>query len=164
MEEVWKDIPDYEGLYQISNFGSVKSLNRNLTLKGNKGTTGYIHVNLSKFNKYKTFDIHRLVASMFIPNPEKYKYVNHIDGNKLNNYYKNLEWTTAKENTKHATELGLKNDRGSNSKNAKLKQEDVLEIRKLYEILTKKEISQKYGISASYISLIVNNKRWSYLK
>lgn len=121
--EIWKSIEGYEGLYEVSNFGRIKSLPRYVIL-GNgkmcerlidekileqKTTTkfGYKKVSLNKNKKQKTFVIHRLVASAFIPNPENKPQVNHKDGVKTNNNLENLEWVTASENQIHALKLGL---------------------------------------------------------
>lgn len=124
--EIWKDIKNYEGLYQVSNLGRVKSLNR-IEKSGNKFrkraekiltqniTQGYKYVNICKNNKIKTYRIHRLVAETFLPNPEKLPQVNHIDGNKLNNDVNNLEWCSCKHNIQEAYRLGL-------SKTTKVKQ------------------------------------------
>lgn len=104
--EIWKDIPDYEGLYKASNLGRIMSLIRYhntsfrlLTprIQQNK----YLMVTLSKNNIKKQISIHRLVALTFIPNPENKKCVNHIDGNKQNNILTNLEWVTNRENSAH---------------------------------------------------------------
>ena len=97
MEEIWKDIEGYEGIYQVSNLGNVKSLNYRRTgkekmLKQIKDTGGYLLVKLSKNSKEKNFKIHRLVASVFIENPNNYKEINHKDECKTNNNVKNLEW------------------------------------------------------------------------
>lgn len=115
MEEIWKDIKGYEGLYQISNFGNVKSLPKfrvkyhtgEIILKQQNSANGYKQINLYKNNKHRTEKIHRLVAEAFIPNPENKPEVNHIDGDKTNNYIGNLEWNTRKENGKHAWNIGL---------------------------------------------------------
>lgn len=114
MEEVWKDVVGYEGLYKISDLGRVKSLPRNGTIPEerimvNKLTKqGYITICLSKNDIKKHLKIHRLVAIAFIPNPENKKEVNHIDGNKSKNGVTNLEWVTRSENMKHAFDTGLK--------------------------------------------------------
>lgn len=108
--EVWKDIPNFEGLYQVSNLGNVKSLNRiiNDRHKNIKGkllkpniANGYYKVVLSKNGKLKTIPIHKLVAQTFILNADNKPQINHIDGNKLNNNINNLEFVTAKENIRH---------------------------------------------------------------
>ena len=106
MTEVWKDVKNYEGLYQISNLGNVKRISSGKRLKP-YNRKGYIRVALSKDDTTKHIDIHRLVAQAFIPNPENKPEVNHIDGDKSNNEVSNLEWCTRKENMNHAKNTGL---------------------------------------------------------
>jgi len=110
--EVWKDVVGYEGLYQISTFGRVKSLKRfdtrgNLLksriLKNVSRGNGYLSVDLCKNATAKLFDLHRLVAQAYIPNPDSKPQVNHIDEDKTNNNVDNLEWVTIKENANHGT-------------------------------------------------------------
>ena len=114
MDEVWKDVKGYEGKYQVSNLGNVKSLldkqlnKREMILKPSLSHKGYLKVFLSKDSKKSSKTIHRLVAEAFIPNLENKKTVNHIDGNKANNRVDNLEWLSNSENQKHAWRLGLK--------------------------------------------------------
>lgn len=103
MEEIWKDIKGYEGLYQVSNLGRVKRVRTDRLLKGYKLTGGYLGVNLYKNSVGSTNKIHRLVAQAFIPNPENKPQVNHIDEDKTNNVVSNLEWMTATENNNHGT-------------------------------------------------------------
>lgn len=107
MEEVWKDIPGYEGLYQVSNRGNVRSLNwgnrgiiRNLYLK--KHNRGYRHVELTKNGQRKAFTVHRLVATVFIPNPNKHPSINHKDEDRTNNRVENLEWCTHSYNVRYS--------------------------------------------------------------
>jgi len=125
--EIWKDISDYEGKYQVSNFGRVKGLNRYRTTKHIDGKqigyiqkeslksqkklkpkrtrnddSCYLQVTLCKDGKVRTLSVHRLVAEEFLPNPDNKPYVNHKDGNRANNNVKNLEWTTNSENQEHA--------------------------------------------------------------
>lgn len=119
MEEIWKDIEGYEGMYQVSNLGRVKSLSRRCSthwgtrlvpekiLKPQEKEFGYLCVNLHKDSKSKEFSIHRLVAFAFVPNPSNKPDVNHNDGNKQNNYPENLEWVTNLENIQHAVRTGL---------------------------------------------------------
>ena len=100
MEEIWKDIIDYEGLYQVSNLGRVKSLhhNKEKILKNRLGANGYYSVALNKNGKIKYLGVHRLVAIAFVDGYKEELVVNHIDENPLNNIYTNLEWTSHKEN------------------------------------------------------------------
>ncbi|MFF3146812.1 NUMOD4 domain-containing protein [Streptomyces sp. NPDC057927] len=111
IKEIWKDINGYEGHYKISNLGRVKSFKYDKTrgriLKGNIENHGYKMVDFRANSFRKRYLIHRLVAETFIPNPQNYKVVNHIDGNKLNNSLENLEWTTQQYNTIHAFNTGL---------------------------------------------------------
>lgn len=123
-KEEWKPIKGYEGLYEISNFGRVKSLvgwNGHKYVKREKILAPYKQqtnpnysrsvVKLKKNGKGKEFKVHRLVAKAFIPNPKNYKVINHKDGNPLNNKVNNLEWCTQKMNIKHALENELKVNR-----------------------------------------------------
>ena len=120
MTEIWKDIKDFEGLYQISNLCRVKSLKRYVNgknknnkvikekiLKNQINKKGYYSVVLRKNNKSFTKEIHRLIATAFIENNNDYPCINHIDGNKLNNKLDNLEWCTYKHNIREAYRLGL---------------------------------------------------------
>lgn len=106
----WKPIKDYEDLYMVSNTGLIKSLhwNKEKLLKQviRNNNYPYYFVGLLKDGKRKYFAIHRLVAMMFIPNPNNYEQVDHLDGNKLNNNVENLEWVTPKENTNRAWKKG----------------------------------------------------------
>lgn len=125
MKEIWKDIKDYEGLYQVSNLGNVRSLDRirkqfnhngiaTVKYKGRilkkqiKKGTNYHTITLYDNNRNaKIKSVHRLVAETFLENKNKYLVVNHIDGNKQNNNVSNLEWCTISHNVKHAYKTGL---------------------------------------------------------
>lgn len=124
--ELWVSIKNYEGLYEISNFGRVKSLSKNRgynyscriperIIKNSDNGLGYQKVNLSKNGKKNTKYVHILVATYFIENTEDKLEVNHKDGNKANNIFSNLEWATRKENESHAWKSGLKNMIGKNN-------------------------------------------------
>lgn len=102
---IWKDIPGYEGIYKISSDGRVISVNG--IRKAEMSKTGYWRISLWNKGKGKHFFIHRLVAMAFIPNPNHYDLVNHIDGNKLNNNVENLEWCNLSQNVRHAYRTGL---------------------------------------------------------
>lgn len=114
-KEIWRDIPEYEELYQISNLGRVKSLERrvitcdgvtrNMTEKILKPCLhrGYYSIILRKNKKIKYYGVHQLVAKAFIPNPNNLPYINHKDENKANNHVENLEWCTAQYNINYGT-------------------------------------------------------------
>jgi len=135
MEEIWRSVVGYEGLYEVSNCGRVKGVDRiviminnkvkiNRRVKGSfltpkKTRHGYLGVNLYGPDRRVSFCVHRLVAMAFVPNPEKKSQVNHIDGDKTNNNEWNLEWNTPSENRKHAYAIGLSiNLKGSEAKDA----------------------------------------------
>lgn len=129
MEEIWKDIPLYEGVYQASNLGRIKSVER-VALKNYRGNRivkerimlgtvnrdGYLKVHFKHNDINKGYFIHRLIAQTFIPNPLNKPQVNHKDGNKLNNSVNNLEWVTNLENQQHAVRMGLKSHKTVNNK------------------------------------------------
>ena len=121
MDEIWKKIELCERNYYISNMGKIKSNNK--ILKTHKSTGGYLYISVWKNNKVKHIKLHRLVAQAFIPNHENKPFVNHIDGNKLNNCVNNLEWVTNKENISHAYKNGLMNK--NKRKNIKINQYDL---------------------------------------
>lgn len=125
MEEIWKDIPEWEGFYQASTFGRVRSVDRVLMTQNSHGflsprkhkgkiispntnNRGYLYLCLCKDNNHHWFDkVHRLIAMTFLPNPNHLSDVNHKDGDKLNNKVDNLEWCSHSENQKHALRTGL---------------------------------------------------------
>lgn len=106
VNEIWRDVKGYEGLYQVSNLGKIKSKNGILHL--NTNTYGYKHITLSKGNTRKTVVVHKLVATAFVANPLNKPQVNHKDGNKENNTANNLEWVTQTENNRHAINAHLR--------------------------------------------------------
>lgn len=96
--EFWKDIKDYEGLYQVSNVGQVKSVKSGKILKLQKSKDGYPHVKLYKNGKAKRFCIHKLVAKAFLPNEDELPEVDHINGDRADNRVCNLQWISHVEN------------------------------------------------------------------
>lgn len=115
MEEIWKDIKGYEGLYKISNYGRVESLPKNrygskksIILKPFLDKDGYLNIGLCKNNVVTKHKVHRLVAQVFINNCHNKPQVNHKNGIKDDNRVTNLEWVTNGENQKHAWKYGLK--------------------------------------------------------
>lgn len=171
--EVWKDILGYEGIYQVSNFGKVKSLKRatknqhgkqEIILKQRTHRDGYLRVNLKKEGKMKVQTVHRLVASAFLDNENNLVAVNHIDGDKTNNKLSNLEWCSIGENTKHAYKKGLADAaRGQNSSRSKLRERDVERIYFLYfeKQIRPVEIAKKFEVSRRCIEKIVNFETWT---
>lgn len=123
MKEIWKPIKDFEGLYEVSTLGNVRSIDRTIkSWNGHKDidvlfkgkilkqhiTRGYMAVGLCKNGKMQNIQVHRLVAKTFIPNLNNKPQVNHIDGNKHNNKVENLEWCSSSENVKHSYRIGLR--------------------------------------------------------
>lgn len=108
MKEIWKDIEGYEGLYQVSNLGRVKSLKSKRFLKLSVNEKGYLRCHLSKCGGSKHWRVHRLVAQAFISNQDNKPEINHIDGDKSNNCVTNLEWVTSSENHIHSYVVGLR--------------------------------------------------------
>ena len=181
--EVFVDIPGYEGYYQVSNYGNVRSLDRVIKEKTGKTQTlkgrilkqrinpgGYHYIELGKNGTKATFAVHQLVAQAFIPNPDSKPTVNHIDGNKLNNSVANLEWSTYSENLKHAYKTGLRrtvkfSEVGSKNYKRKLKPEQVIEIKRLLAAgsLTHKEIATKFSVARSTVTEIKSGRRWKHL-
>ncbi len=168
-KEIWKDIPNYEGLYQVSNRGSVKVLPKNANrkekiLKPNMKYPGYFYLNLVKNRQSRHYTIHRLVALTFIPNPENKKEVNHIDANKLNNLIPNLEWCTRQENIRHR-DLNSLSPRGEKNGSSKLKEKQVRKILNLYNSGKIKcvTMARKYGVGQSTISDIIRRKTWRHI-
>ena len=179
MQEVWKDVCGYEGVYEVSNLGNVRSIDR-IDCLGHirKGKVlnivtdkyGYFVVHLSLFGKSKYHKVHRLVALAFIENPQNFRQINHKDENKKNNCVSNLEWCTSKHNINYGNRNNLVaiSLYGENGHRHKLTQKDVDEIRTLYKKRSKennmKKLSLKYGVSETEIRRIIKNQRWKIHK
>jgi hypothetical protein len=157
--EVWKCINEN---YSVSNLGNVKSNNYRRTKKEGvlKNFMGgkYYSVELDTGRFY----VHRLVAEFFLENKENKKCVNHIDGNKLNNYLTNLEWVTHSENNLHSFKMGLSfNPKGENNKKSKLKNEDVFFIRN--SKLSQSKLGLMFNVSGVTIYKIKSRKKWKHI-
>jgi hypothetical protein len=164
-KEEWKPVSGYEGLYEVSNFGRVRSLKTGIMLRLNNRGLEYRSVLLCKKDlANKSLRVHRLVAQAFIPNPENKPCVNHIDNNPNNNRVSNLEWVTPKENYQHSQMQG-RNSMGEKVGTSKLKERDVLEIRKLFETgqYTKRLLSRMYRVTSTMVFYIVNRKSWKHI-
>ena len=164
--EIWKDIVGYEGLYQVSNWGRVKSLNYNKTGKEKiltplKSKNGYLSVQLCKKGKIKRYLVHRLVALAFIPNddPERKTQVNHIsEFEKTNNRVENLEWMTPKENINHGTGIQRRVKKTRNGKRSKIVYQYLLNGEFVKEWPSVHEIKRKLGFRCGNISNCCNGK------
>lgn len=175
MSEIWIEIKNYEGCYMISNLGNVKTLSRCVNgslrkeriLKQKIHRDGYRMVTLQKDKKRNYILVHRLVALHFIENKHNKPCVNHIDGNKGNNYVENLEWATVKENSNHAVSLGLcPHSVGETNIKSKLKNSDIINIRKKWDGLypyNQSDLSIEYKVSKSSIAKILKKETWKHI-
>lgn len=168
MEEVWKDVKGFEGLYQVSNFGNVKRLiSQRVFAERFIGRTidryGYVKRMLSKDGKNNYFTEHRLVAIAFIDNPNDKATVNHKNGIKTDNRVENLEWNTTIENHKHAIDTGLKDQKGIKHHKCKLTEEQVVEIKKIGFSQTRMSLSKRYGVSRTNILGIIRGQFWKHI-
>ena len=164
MKEIWKTIKGYEGIYQVSNLARVRSIDRaikysngysrvqkGITLKQHITHKGYLAVYLCDRQQNFHTSVHRLIALAFIPNPDSKTQVNHINGIKSDNRLVNLEWSTAKENMRHAFDTGLIK--------AKISNKEVRKARELHsDGLAVTKLSRMYNISQSYMSRILKGE------
>lgn len=172
-EEIWRDVKGFEGKYFISNHGRLKSINGKYSKSKPDGyvTLGTIDclnyrvMTLRDHGRVKRERTHRLVAEAFHERIPGKNHVNHIDGDRLNNYYKNLEWCTHQENLSHAIKIGLFNTKGEKHFNSKLTKEKVLEMRRLRfeEKLTHQEIAEKFGVCRRQAGDVINGVNWGWL-
>lgn len=175
MEE-WRDIKGYEGLYQVSNMGNVRSVTHTTVHRDGKvvryegkmltphnGDRGYKFVNLSKNGIVNLANVHRLVAETFLPKDDGKNVVNHKDGNKHNNTVENLEWVTYSENSKHAVRNGLLDMEpfiaaGSTARKKKIAQIDASgKTIKVFDSAA--EAARQLGLSKGNISSCANGVR-----
>ena len=168
--EVFRGINGYENYYEISNYGNVKTLHgryKNCIFKKPfVRKDGYVVINLIANGKSRTFYLHKLVASHFIENDNAQlkSEINHIDGDKLNNKYWNLEWCTPSENKKHAYDSGLTKI-GSARPLSKMTEDSVRMIPGLIKGgATIKQISKIFGVSTTTIHHILTGRNYAFLK
>lgn len=168
MSEIWKAVPGYEGLYEVSNCGRVRSLDRVVhrpkgdyvhkgrILKPGIASNGYYTVNLSKDGKGDTKTVHWLVAKAFLPNPNNLPYINHKDEGRTNNHVDNLEWCTPSYNSRY----GTTQKRLSAKKSFAVEQYD-LEGNYIRTFDTVHEAAEAVGVTSSVIINCVKG-RWSW--
>lgn len=164
MIEIWKDIDGYEGIYQVSNLGRVKSFHRKTPtiLKPMVNHKGYLRVELHNKTTCELRLIHRLVMEVFNPNDVNLQ-VNHIDGDKSNNRLDNLEWCTGSDNVRHAFARGLRVSKyGEEHWNCKLTDDEVREIKHRYvkgsRTFGSYALAKQYDVDATTVQKIVNGK------
>ena len=179
MDEIWVPIKYYEGYYEVSNIGNIRSIKRTIKYRGDgKGSgihiypsiilrpclnsVGYYQVSLSINNNRRRYMIHRLVADAFCYHQKGKDYVNHIDGNYLNNRYNNLEWVSCKENVCHAIVNGFVEIYGEDSHFSKFTNQQADIIRSIKKKgITTKELSILLGVNKSCINRINNGETYN---
>lgn len=180
IEEIWKDVPFYEGIYCVSNLGNVKSLARlksnqynsfekpESILKFRRTKKGYYNVMLYKNGNSKSFPVHRLVLMAFDRLPKEKEQGNHINGIKNDNRLENLEWTNNSGNQLHAFAMGLNKPRyGEDNNKTKLTKEQVLMIREEYQFGVRGfgaySMGKRYGVGKAAILSIIKRKSWAHI-
>jgi hypothetical protein len=167
--EIWKSLEEFNGFYEVSNYGQVKRVKAGPAtrigrlIKMEVDRDGYYIANICIYNKRYKKKLHRLVAKAFLKNPLNLPEVNHKNGDKSDNSESNLEWSTNKDNVKHACDNGLR-ALGENAPGAKLKEKDVLYIRKEYSPGKAKELALIFGVSKTQIFRIMRRKCWKELE
>lgn len=180
-DEYWRPAPGFEGAYEVSDWGRIKTVRRVVmrrngrrhtiperVLRQGYTVTGYPMVGLTVAKRLRSKSVHRLVALAFLGPPTGGGDVNHIDGDKTNNHASNLEWVTKSENMKHAFRLGLRNKnnvpRGESHPNVCMSAGDVVAIRSAYadgERVT--AIARRYGVGHNCVGKIVHRKSWRHV-
>lgn len=177
-QEVFKPITGYEKLYEVSNYGRIKSLGKSWSTKGkgrrtktdtilaHSNNSGYRRVTLSNNSSKKSFSVHTIVAKEFCENPNKLPIVNHKNSKRDDNYFENLEWTTYKGNAVHAFNSGTRLGRkGELHHNVRYSERDIRIIRKLYldGKYSQREIAEMFEDYQSNICRIIGGKRWQHI-
>ena len=163
MNEIWKPVAGFDG-YEVSNFGRVRRLHKTTPpriLQPSLDKYGYLYVNLWHKCNSRKCKVHRLVAVAFIPNPESKPEVNHRNGIKTDNHVENLEWATARENTRHAIDTGLLTfSQGEDHHNAKLTNEQAHFVRENPDGLTCAALAEMFGVTPATIGDVQCGKKY----
>lgn len=179
IEEEWRSVKGFEGYYEISSFGRIKSLDRRVTFSHHKNTNtliqgqllkthfnrrGYVIVGLKKEGKHYPKKIHRLVAEAFIENDQNLPQINHKDGIKLSNSSVNLEWCTNTENRDHAIEKGLIDFKGEKSHKCTITESEAKEIKTRLKMGHRNvDIHRSMNISLGVIEHIKYGNSWTHI-
>lgn len=164
--EKWADIPDYEGLYEVSIEGLVRNKRSGRILKPNYLKNGYTVTQLSKNDERKYYLTHRLVLTVFVsPPPFEKAQCNHKNGIRDDNRLENLEWVTASQNQLYSYAMFGRDTRGEKNSRAKLTEEQIKEIRALLQQrVAQRLIAEQFKISQSLVSAINVRKSWGHIE
>lgn len=167
MSEQWKDVPEFEGRYQVSDQGRVFSkFAGGRVLAQFPHRDGYAQVKLCLDGKESTVFVHRLVAAAFVPNLNGLTEVDHVDLDKANNYARNLEWVDRAENMRRASNAGalqIPDNRGEKNGQSKLTECDVLAIRTLGTLQSQASLASRFGVSRRLIGMVLRRQRWAHV-
>ena len=171
MKEIWKGViyqgKDYSGFYEVSNTGKLRNAKTKREVKLNIGKTGYYVYTggLGSRKLRKTFKLHKCLMEAFVPNIQNKPFINHKDGNKLNNSFDNLEWCTGKENVQHSYDTGLRIEKtGAKRHGSKLTEEDVVFIKANYKPRDRKlgtrGMARKFNVDHKVIVDVLKNRKY----
>lgn len=172
----WRTVNGYEGKYEVSSSGDVRSVERTRrghrgaptvvrprVMKANRAAHGYLSLQLCKDGLASTVHVHRIVAEAFVPNPLRFSEVNHKDGVKSNNSASNLEWSSRHGNMRHASKSGLLAV-GSRHGNSKLCEEDIPSIRRRFASgESQRQIAHDYGVGSEAIRFVILGRTWRHV-
>jgi len=160
--EKWVSVLGYDGLYEVSDLGNVKStkFGKEKIMKQHTNRYGYCKIDLLNNTKRKKHSVHRLVAIAFLENPENKLQVNHKNGIKSDNRLENIEFNTRKENMNHARKNGLTSN---NSGKQRLTEKDVIDMRRLRTFLPTRELAIIFNVSVNQVISIINRRSWKLI-